>query len=324
MANRTQAFDTLQNRLISPAAAPPTPTTPSLAAVYAFGLSDDPFADNLFAMPAGNLRFTGAVSWGSRWDSTVEYFEDRTKYNPISPPPYDFVSLATTVGALGSRTFQAYVLNDPAWTGVIPGLDQTWVAEVIGMSRDTSEASLHAATSLASRSFSSFGTSPFTANPNSSGVGHAMQESLSLYDSLNGAPQVTSISTGFGMQQLLVRAIENGANAQWCTHWANNASVPAAGDGPAWLIDGIGAFNSYSPRAGIQAYQRTNDQLGAYGWRLYLSDGLVQPMKLALDVNLDGGTLNGAAIATIDAGTREVLKHSNPRRSISPLYPPPT
>lgn len=274
------------------------PASPTLASVYAFGLADVPFTDNMFAMPAGNLRFTGAVDWGVRWHSTIEYFEDRTKYDPISPPPYEFVSLATTVGSLGSRVFEAYVLNDPAWVGGFATLDQTWIVENIAFSADPIETANHSAISLASRTYTTFGASPFTVNPNSTGVvgSHAMQETLTLFDSKNGAPDLAQIVTGFGMQQLMLRSLENGANAQWCTHWNNNATVPAIGDGPAWVIDGVGNFNAMSPRAAIQAYQTSNSQLGAYGWRLYTSDGLVQPMKLALDVSLAGLVLGFGAV----------------------------
>lgn len=276
----------------------------TLASIYAFGLGDNPFVDNNFPMDSGNWRWPGNTDWGTgRWGSAAAYFQNRA-IDMSRAPAGELKSLAANLSGIGGNgcgAFDELVLNDPAWNGSSFGaiFFMAWVAEIVGFSNSVLQTSGMPAVEYARRTYLPTGQSPMV--PGVAQIGAAMRDSLQLYNDLTATvPQVRSVSA-YGDEEKLLNAVQNGASAQWVTHWTNNIPVSALGDGPAWWIDVDSRFGHFQAAAGLAAYQRTGGVFGAWGWRLWNTDGVTFPAAVpVLDVNTDGGLLNGSQIETLD------------------------
>ena len=273
----------------------------TLASIYAFGLGDDPTTDNLFGMPSGNLRFPGALS--SLDGAAVEYFQDRSVISLASAPAYDLISIVSNlsgIGGGGQGFFRIAELNDPAWNGTWAGFgpsDVRWAMESITFSNDVTQGAHRTSAQFARRDYRNVGLSPFTF-PNIDPTLNAMCVDLMLYNNKDLTENLVERLSGFGGREQLLVSTSNGANAQWLTHWNNEAAAPAAGDGPAWFIGRL-PFGGNLPRAVSQAYQRgANQETDGWGWRFYGQVPGSGPTDLILDINTDGGTLNGADLTT--------------------------
>jgi hypothetical protein len=293
MSSRIQPFNTPGFRLIKPGFG----DSPTLSGIYTFGLSD-PVDDNLFPMSGGNLRFPGALTWGNGWASQVAFFGNRAAVTS-SPPAYQLISLGDTHNSIGGPGyFTVLEDNDPTWNGLFHSLATAWVAEAISYSNDTHQTDQHTATQFGRRSYDTFGASPINL-PNVTRAGESLVAQIALWNSDAGNVRITERQTGYGQSEISLYNTEPGACGQWVTHWNNNALAPAAGDGPAWIIDIDGRFDAFTGGAAWQAYQRSGDpHVGGWGWRAFGLDA-AGAMGTILDVNTDGGTLNGATIATL-------------------------
>lgn len=301
MSSRVQGFDTTLFRVVGTGVGEPGP----LSADYLFGLGADPFNDNNFPMPSGNWRWPGSLDWGAgHLASAAAFFADRTKINFSSPPAVNLWSQPANISGIGGNgcgAFNELELNDPNWNGQFSQFgDFPWVAESILFSSDSGQTSAHSGIEYGRRQYRGGVGSPWV--PGLPQIGDSLASDLSLWNAtINGQNRVSLLS-GYGSEERLLYAPQNGASAQWVTHWQNDALAPAAGDGPAWWIDVDGRFGRFLPAAGIQAYQRTGAAIDAWGWRLKATDAAFN-LHDVLDVNTDGGTLNGATIATIDTAT---------------------
>jgi hypothetical protein len=299
VSSRIQAFDSVLNRLIKDASAGGDPGP--LSADYLFGLANDPTTDNLFPMPSGNLRFPGYIGRGSgTLDAGIEYFQDDA-IDFTSPPSFMLASMATNHTVEGTRTWFELEMNDPTWNGDYSQIQSNWIVESVIYSRDVTQGPNHTGSVLANRQYSSLGSSANTF-PITSSNALSMFDQLELFNGTVGSPVVVEQRNGYGAEELLLYALENGANAQFLTHWQNHTINPATGDGPAWIIDGDGRFEHYNPRAALQAYQLTAFQNGGYGWRLFGAADSTPSLATILDVSPTAGFLNGAPIATLDVG----------------------
>jgi hypothetical protein len=262
----------------------------TLAAIYAFGLTDEPPSgqpnDNLFGMPSGNWRFPGPLNWGAFYDSATEYFQNRT-INMSAPPAFELVSMASNlsgIGGNGNGALSIYELNDPAWGGAFGALtNMAWTELKVTFSSDATQGIGHTATEFARRSFFPNGGSPFIGGGSGPGPGAAMLSQLSLWNNTLGALDTVQSLGGYGDEERLLYAIQNGANGQWVTHWQNHTAVPAGGDGPAWITDVDGRFGRLATAAMIQSYQTDGNVAHAWGYRLYAVDGAFTLRKM-LDV----------------------------------------
>jgi hypothetical protein len=309
MSSRVQSFDTLLYRLIG--GAPPPPSAGALSADYNFGLTDEPPngqpTDNVFPMPAGNLRFPGYVARGTGFsDALIEFFGDTTTWSYTAPPWYELISMPS-IRSIGTRNYRLCENNDPAWDGNFLSLINEWLPEAIAFSADPGQGINHTTNIYAQRLF--FADATYAASPPVPGlpqIGRAMHAEIDLFNTqTNSTAQVREMS-GFGFEQLILRAVQNGASSQWVTHWNNDTVSPAVGDGPAWWIDVDGRFSRYDLRAGLNPYQRDpNPHLVGWGWRLWGADG-TGTLQTILDVTTSGGLLNGKAIPTLDGGATTV------------------
>lgn len=291
----------------------------TLATIYAFGLTDDPAVDNIFGMPAGNLAFPGRLVRGAhQYDAEVEFTQDRTTIGIANPPAYERVSMVANlseIGGAGGGIFRIEELNDPTWNGTFAALDVPWLVEEITFSADTTAAADHNGTTYGQRKFTPFGVSPYTI-PNSGQGGNALVEEKLLFSSTAGGPTSVERQTGYGQSELLLQSVVNGASGQWLTHWNNGAGTPAAGDGPAWIVEADGRFGHNSPVAAIQAQQLSASPVGAWGWQLIAYDGATLHSVATFD-NTEA-TVNGATVATaavsplIDITVGNVVSFSPP------------
>lgn len=280
---------------------PGGPVLRTLAAIYAFGLGDAPTVDNLFATPAGNLRFPGNTTWGafSRTGSTVEFYQSKAAVALASPAGYELASIAfnnSGAGGSGCGTFRTSELNDPAWDGNLQHLAGgiAWQIEDVNASNDPLQTLARVSSRYGRRSYDANAQSPWTF-PGGAKTGFALQHTLALFNPSTGVVSNAERITGYGETEKFLFATTNGANAQWITHWNNGAAVPAAGDGPAWFIDTNGGFGHFNPGAGLQASQRAGDATLAWGWRMFANDA-ASTLRTVLDVNTDGGTLIGGSL----------------------------
>ena len=267
----------------------------TLFATYAFGVSDEPPNgqpnDNLFGMPAGNLRYPGYTDYGAaRGAAEIMWFQQKAPIALSSPPSYELISQAwqnSGIGGFGCATFRINELNDPNWNllfGSISG-GTAWITETIAASNDPTEDSTHATIFYGRRSFDANAQSNFVPGGGGAG-GFALETRQTLYNDQTGALEIVQNVTGYGMRELLCLTIQNGANAQWVTHWNNNAPVPAAGDGPAWWVDGNGLFGHFVPVAGVNPYQKTNDYTLGWGVKLW-GRTAAGALTLILDADTD-------------------------------------
>ena len=112
----------------------------TLAAIYAFGLSDDPTVDNIFGMPSGNLRFPGTSPFtANTYD--VGFFGGLALDAYSAGSAYNYVRKAANLG-LGTTgvTFNDYCFNDTAWNtnpATISGAN--WIIEQITLNNATTD-----------------------------------------------------------------------------------------------------------------------------------------------------------------------------------------
>jgi|SRR5215831_846048 len=284
--------------------------TPTLNQVWLAGAVLEPPSGqpdfNVMPMPGGNLRFPGYTDWGTgRNGAGVGWYQAKGAINLSEPPAYELVAEAwqnSGVGGLGCGAFEIYELNDPAWNGNFGSISggTQWQAELIAASNDTSQTSAHTNTIYGKRLYNANALSPPI--PNVGGIGGGFQAELDLWCNNLGtiaSAQLLEVRnlTGYGSEELRCLAIQNGASAQWLTHWLNGATTPAAGDGPTWWTDVDSRFGRFLAAAGIGPYQVTSNPQGAYGWRLWGTDGVTFPLATPLlDVNNLRGLLNGNVI----------------------------
>lgn len=288
----------------------------TLFEIYKAGLAA-PAADNLFGMPSGNLRFPGYTSWGVHYDAAVEYFQDRTKVDLAAPPSYGLLSNANNLsgaGGGGNAFFWQYELNDPSWNSTFAQLNGAsvppeWLTQKIIYSKDTTQGANHAATEYARESWIANGSGP-AMFPALDPAGRGMLYRHLLWNDTAAAENAVQQVSGYGQVNRLLYAIQNGAAGQWVTQWNNQAAVPAAGDGPAWLVSSDPRLGVVNTRAALQAYQVGADPVAnAWGWKLFGYDGS-STVGTLLDVNSTRGLLNGATIATLDSGAQTVEAYS--------------
>jgi hypothetical protein len=268
--------------------------------LYALGLSSEPPNgqpdDNVFVMPSGNLRFPGYDQWGSGFSAAVQYFQSKAGIAISEPPAYELVSMAfnnSGAGGNGCGSFRDDELNDPAWDGNFNHLAGAiiWVVERVLGSNDPNQTSAHASSVYGERSYDGNAETPFTF-PDTSRQGFGLEHILSLWDGINNVPRVAQGIGAWGQEEKLLYAVSNGANAQWITHWDNEAATEAAGDGPGWFVDrGANSFGHLNIGAILQAYQRgAVSSAAAWGWRLFATDGTT--VQMPLDINTDQATFD--------------------------------
>jgi hypothetical protein len=270
----------------------------TLASIYAFGLGDNPDVDNLFGMPAGNLRFPGYLNRGTHgFDAEIEWFQDRAAIVLSSPPAYELISMAANnsgVGGAGGGFFRQQELNDPSWNGLFTSLSLGWNVEKVLFSTDTTQGANHQGSEFGRRVWSPGGTSPYNI-PNGN-TSDAMLHQLYLYNDALGIVQEVERIGGFGMVELVCDALQGGISSQFVTHWNNFSGLANAG--PGWVIDVAGAFGHFNPHAALQPYQTTNDPVaGAWGWRVWAWDG-VSTLQDVMDISFAAQLINGKQIAT--------------------------
>jgi len=272
----------------------------TLASIYAFGLAA-PNTDNIFAQPAGKRLFTSIVSNSpSNKDAPEEWYADRTAIDLAVPPAANLrvnVANLSGVGGNGCGTFDVNGLSDPSWNGTFNAIsNMAWLVEEVMFSAVNTKLPPFTGTVYARREWLPNGASPYI--PGAGQTNSAMVHQIELYDNFTAAVSQTSRLDGFGMTEQRLRAIQNGANAQWVTHWLNSAGVPAAGDGPTWWIDKDSRFAHFDPAAGLQAYQEGADQVAsAWGWRMWAYDGAGH-LNVVLDVDNTRGLLNSIPFPT--------------------------
>lgn len=295
MSSRVQGFDSTLFRVVGSGQGDPGP----LSADYLFGLGADPFNDNNFPMPGGNWRWPGNTDWGTgRLGAASAFFQNRVIN--MSEPPADHLAVMAMnlsgIGGNGCGAFDNLYLQDPLWSGSFGALaNMSWVRETVGASSSILQTSGFAGTEYARRTYDPNGGSPFV--PGLGQVGACMVATLTEWNNTLGAQDTVQTVSGYGAVERRLFAVQNGPSSQWVTHWLNETLVPAAGDGPAWFVDVDGRFGRFAPAAGLQAYQRTTSVGSSWGWKLWGTDsGFV--LHDMLDVTTDGGTLNGATIAT--------------------------
>lgn len=308
MTERASSFDQSLYRVIgnptgAGAAGP-------LAADYLFGLGADPFNDNVFPMPAGNLRFPSYMDHGGGFAAEVAFYQNKS-VTLFAPPAYEFVSLAwqnNGVGGTGCGAFRVNELTDPGWDGIfghISGLTN-WVSEQVTVSNDPSQTNTHTAGLAAERAFNANAVSPFIPGGVGGAPPFAMQATHDLYNDRTGTLLEVNAISGYGQAEFLSFAVNNGATSQFITHWVNEALVPAGGDGPTWWVEINSLFGHFLPAAGMQAYQTTGDATKAWGWKAWaVDDSFV--LHDVLDVTPARGLLNGATIATADTSATTLV-----------------
>lgn len=267
-------FDGWRGVSSSGAGSGPPPVADTLASIYAYGLSDDPAADNIMAMPDGEYSFAGTGgSQSNSWNRG--FFEHPHVFDLSSTCTNSYTQLWLDFTTLGSRTFQTYGLNDPLWNGVFPSLGGIeWETESIAMGANAADSiSRTSDIRVAINRWGDAGPRNWTVPdpgplPNAKG----MYRSTWLYNHYETLAEVHRINP-FGMVENIVRNLQGGATAGFLTHWNTDIVGSVAGDGPTWWIDKRGRIEDFQPTSGLQAYQVTNDIQMAWGWRMWTWDG---------------------------------------------------
>lgn len=284
-------------------------SSPTLASVYAFGLGDDPFNDNMFAMPGFNWRFPGALTSSGRERAADMLWQQKSQIDLASPPGARFTSVAfqnSGVGGSGCGNFETYQLRDPAWNGNLNSLSDfiAWQLENATITNDPTETDAAINDFLVwNRTLNQKGGSaptwPSFPDPIAT---NSTQQRIAMNINADHIQDVEYLN-GYGWHELHLDSIRNGAATQWVTHWRNfNAGGGSNGDGPAWMVDVDGRFGRFAMVAGINPYQRTSDVFGPWGVKLIGYDGApAAAAVVVLDVTTDkqsGPIANGRPIPT--------------------------
>ena len=274
----------------------------TLASIYAFGLTDNPTADNMFGMPSGPLRFPGNTFWGAGFRAAaIEFYESRS-INFAEPPWFGLISYARNlsgIGGAGTGGYWEYEMNDPSWNGDPATLFNTlWQVESINFSADQTQGPAHQATPFASRGYDMNGTVPYTW-PASATDGVSSRHKMSLWQNISSAVADINVYNGYGFEQSILYRVRAGATLRELVHWNETGFSPAAaGDGPAWFVDIDGRIDHQIYRAGHQFYKATTDPNGAWGWRLIGYDGTSPTLTITADIS----TVSAAFIAPMFSG----------------------
>jgi hypothetical protein len=277
----------------------------TLANIFAFGAGDDAFNDNNFPMDSGNWRWPGPLDWGAGHLGAAEAWFQNRLINMGSPPAASLKVQAMNLSGIGGNgcgSFDNLLLQDPFWNGFSFSAlgNMAWVREIVGASNSILQTSGFAGVEYARKTYFPNGLSPMV--PGLGQLGAAMRDSENLYNSTAGVPvQVRSLG-GFGDEEQLLTAVQNGASAQWVTHWNNDTLAPAVGDGPAWWVDVDSRFGRFRPAAGLQFYQTDPNVFKAWGSKIWVTDD-AGVLSAGLDIDHTRGLLNGAPISVVPSAT---------------------
>ena len=276
------------------------PVSDTLASIYAFGLGDNPAADNIFATPDGVLSFAGRGDIADGW--TVGFFETPGIFSASARAASNYSALWLNTNNPGTRIFESYTINDPNWSGAFPTPSNiTWITEQIALGNNPANtADRSADVFLAFELWTDAGLRNFTfPDPGVLGLS-GMTRGTRLFNSSLGVSEISQ-EDPYGQQEFVSYRLQTGATAQFLTHWNQNVSNSVAGDGPAWWIESRGTLGSFEPKAGLQGYQTGNAVSDPWGWRAFAWDGAA--VQTVLDVTPTRGLLNGATIATLPVAT---------------------
>jgi hypothetical protein len=269
----------------------------TLAAIYAFGLGDDPAADNIFTMPDGIRSFAG--NGGSVTDSWNDgFFETPHVFGGSARDTNNYSALWLDTNNPGARIFESYTINDPNWNGAFPTPSIiTWITQNIGLGNNPANTAQRSDdVFLAKELWTSSGLRNFVfPDPGTLGL-TGMTRATQLFNSSLG-PRIVSQENPFGQQEFICFRLQTGATTQFLTHWNQDISNSVAGDGPAWWVESRGHIEDFEPKAGLQAFQTTGVVSDPWGWNVWAWDGATN--QKVLTVTPTSGTLNGNTIATL-------------------------
>lgn len=207
--------------------------TGTLASIYAFGLSDNPPADNVFHMPDGDWYFPGnsQSTGGSGYE--VGFIE--TQHIAGNSDPFNYVRFQGDSTESLNREFNAYSINDPVWNGnPATRAAVSWSSEAIafGNAPDGNTARNNDST-LALRGYG-FSQSLGWTYPNPPGNGRGSYHDLQLWNPIDAGLRIMQRIDGFGQSIAIVQSNQHGITpvstaSQLFDH------VHAAGDGTGWL-----------------------------------------------------------------------------------------
>jgi hypothetical protein len=265
----------------------------TLASIYAFGLGA-PATDNLFGMPAGNLRFPGLPTWGVHYDALISFFGARGTYSAIAPPALTMYSVPEVIGGGGATGIGLIVEQNYAgtWNGNIGQLDTVWNMLSANASNDITQGANRASSQFGAFNFSPFGIGMF--NPGGSNAGPSAMTSVSLYNTARGQTAEVERMNGYGTREVLAWANSNGFVGENVIHFTNQNNAPAGGDGPGTIVD-LAGLGNINPRAGWQGYQLTADPTADWGVRLWGYKAGGGGFQTVADFTVDRLALRGGA-----------------------------
>ncbi len=267
----------------------------TLAEIYAFGLTDGPTTDNLFAMPAGHRRWSDTDATGIANSMISDgFFESATTPGDSRVPTFINRRYYNHASGVGSTVYDAQLGFDPTWNGTIAQLsDYSWTTDQAMFTFDASETKLTGAI-YARRSYvagSGGFNGPIAFPYVNVGTGQT-NENVSLYNSFQPALNLVRTLNAWGQEIFNMLPLGAGITAQFLSTWSNSQVADAAGNGPGWFaLYG----SSTTPRAMVEMHMTTGaGQSGPWGVGLWAQDGTptlqqVLEARAATGVNLFGG-----------------------------------
>lgn len=238
--------------------------SPTLASIYAFGLSDNPTLDNLFGMPSGNLRFPGTVPLDvNSYD--VGFFGGLAIDSTSANATYSYVRKYANFG-LGTtgRTFSDYCFNDPAWNGsanTISGAD--WIVEEVTANNVVTD-DRSGAIQFGKRDYRWASTGMPVSAPSGFNAGFGDFHSLWIWNSLYGLLETTRTNP-FGQNASLVSSFVDADLTPYQIAYYYPRGNGTAGGGTGFVISaafGAAPYGHDHERVGYMGKLAANDWIG--------------------------------------------------------------
>lgn len=280
----------------------------TLAALYAYGLGDDPAADNVFVEPAGNMRWALPDSVGTPYTfPNAAWFENEDLGEPRVGAWVTWRRVSASTG-LPATTERSFVLYDPAFggTGSAPVDDDEWVTARGQMTNDPSQDVLNNAVDFWRESYQGFNF--YGRLPNSipaPGLVVGQGEDFRRYMWSEGFDlQIVEYFSSWGQRAAMLNPRSAGITPVEIGMWSTDGGVAdGAGNGTGYAISAgrHGVRDDAQNWRGLFSSAMVGaDHNGDWYSSVWAYDSAGAGLTETLKVFWDHAEINGATISTLD------------------------